>query len=186
MAYNVQIKGQDKVLAHLNKLANPSKTFDNAIHETAVRSHAELVTATLSKKKLNTNFQSRGQNVTSQLLQTGDTSRAWSNPFKVSNGYAITNDKKTADGKYLIAELLEKGHKEIIPKNKFLYIPLSRSGQRKARGAKTEGLVYGKDFVMVKKVKKQAGRNYMKGIIEKSSRYLTREIIKDIRKVFAV
>ena len=57
---SVQIIGQDKVNKHLKLLANPQKTFKEALRKTVINSRTHLVNETTGEGK----------------LKTGDTARA--------------------------------------------------------------------------------------------------------------
>lgn len=169
---SVQLKGQDKVLAHLKKLSNPNQLLDTAIKQTAANSIARLVKGTLSN-----NPQIKGMN-------TGTTARNWTNPKKIAPGtYQVTNEYKS--GKWNIARLINDGHGEIRPKKKFLYIPLNKSAAQKRLGANIpDNLKRGTDYVFAKKVKAKTGSKFIDKEIPEASRELTKRVIAQIRKVF--
>ena len=164
---SVQIIGQDKVMKHLKMLANPKKTFDEALRKTVINSRTHLVKGTTASK--------------SSALRTGDTSRAWTNPLLKTDGYHVENKKKS--GKWNIARLIDTGHGIITPKSSnkrgLLYIPLTRAGQDKRKGTK-----FGEDFILTKKVKARAGTDFLDKEERRASIELTRRVIIDIRKVF--
>ena len=164
---SVQIIGYDKIKKHFNLLANPQKTFDDALRKTVINSRTRLVKGTTASK--------------SSALRTGDTSRAWTNPLLKPDGYHVENKKRS--GKWNIAKLINKGHGIITPKasNKrgLLYIPLTRAGQDKRKGTK-----FGEDFILTKKVKAMTGSGFLGKEERRASIELTKRVINDIRKVF--
>jgi len=162
---SVQIIGQDKVNKHLKLLANPQKTFKEALRKTVINSRTHLVNETTGEGK----------------LKTGDTARAWTNPLLKTDGYHVENKKKS--GKWNIARLIDTGHGIITPKSSnkrgLLYIPLTRAGQDKRKGTK-----FGEDFILTKKVKARAGTDFLDKEERRASIELTKRVINDIRKVF--
>ncbi|WP_438979969.1 hypothetical protein [Polynucleobacter sp.] len=167
---NVQIKGEEIVLKHLKMLADSNKLFDEELRDVAINSQRELIKETIGQKN----------------LRTGNTSRAWTSPFKAALlNYRVENDYKTRDGQYNVARLIDTGHKTILPKKaKMLFIPLTRKGQMKPMGAKTTGLKRGIDFILTKKVKALAGKKYLDRIRSEASIDLTKRLIAKIRGVF--
>ena len=184
---SVQIKGLDTVMRHLKMMANPKETLDNALLRTATVSLGELQRATLSQAPRSQTFKFGKSDVTMNNLSTGDLSRSWTNPTKVPAGYSIINDKQA--GKHSLANIIDKGRKALTEADlhgkKAFYIPLTRAGQNKRPGAKTTGLKFGIDFLMTKKIKAFAGHPYLEEIRKKGSRYLTANIVSDIRRALA-
>lgn len=181
---SVTIKGLDTVMRHLRLMADPKTTLDNALLRTATVSLGELQRATLTKAPRSQTFKFGKTDVTMNNLSTGDLSRSWTNPTKVPAGYSIINDKQV--GKESLANIIDKGRKALKAEpGHALYIPLTRAGQNKRPGAKTTGLKAGVDFIMTKKVKAFAGHPYLDEIRKKGSRYLTANIISDIRRALA-
>lgn len=168
----VQLKGQDKVLAHLKQIANPDKLLDTALKQTMANSIARLVKGTLSN-----NPQIKGMN-------TGNTARQWTNPKKVSAGtYQVENTARS--GKWNIAQLINDGHGVIRPKKKALYIPLNKSAAQKRPGAKIpDNLKQGEDYVFARQVKAKTGTKFIDKEIPSASRELTQRVIKAIRNVY--
>ena len=181
---SVTIKGLDKVMRHLKMMGDPKITLDSALMRTAQVSRGELARATLTQAPRNQSFKFGKNDVTMNNLSTGDLSRAWTNPMKVSSGYIVINDKQA--GKYSLARIFDKGRKALNaePGHAF-YIPLNRRGQNKRPGAKAYGLKSGIDFIMTKHIKAFKGHPYLDDIRKKASRYMTRNIIEDIRKALA-
>lgn len=168
MQFHVEIKGEDIVLKHLKMLSDSNKLFDEELKTVAVQSQRELIQETIGQKN----------------LRTGSTSRAWTSPFKAAVlNYRVENDYKTRDGQYNVARLIDTGHKTILPKRaKMLFIPLTRKGQTKPIGAKGVGLKRGVDFILTKKVKALAGKNYIDRITNSASVDLTKRLIAKIRE----
>ena len=168
----VQLRGQDAVLKHLKKIANPDKLFDTSIKQTASNSLSKLQRESLSK-----NPQIKG-------LATGTTSRSWTKPQKVGAGkYQVVNNYKS--GKWNVARIINDGHKEIKPKKKFLYIPLNKKAASKRPGSNIpDNFVRGQDYVFATKVKAKSGTGFIDKNITDSSRELTRRVIKAIRNVY--
>jgi hypothetical protein len=184
MDYQVTLKGQEVLLQHLKKLENSATLFDSSLEKAIANTQRKLVIGSQTKRTTSQSFRYGKETVSAKNLSTGDTARAWTNPMKIRAGaYMTSNNKKS--GKYLIVDLIEKGHKEIRPKTKkMLYIPISRKGQMKPAGAKTTGLKVGVDFIMTKLVKARKGTDFMATAVAEGSRDLTRLIIADIRGVF--
>ena len=168
----VQLRGQDAVLKHLKKIANPDKLFDKALDQTASNSLSKLQRDSLPKNPKITG------------MSMSETSKAWTKPRKVSPGkYQVENKRKS--GKWNIARLINDGHKEIKPKNKYLYIPLNKKAASKRPGANIpDNFVRGQDYVFATKVKAKAGTGFIDKNIADSSRELTRRVIKAIRNVY--
>ena len=173
----VQLRGQDAVLKHLKKIANPDKLFDKALDQTASNSLSKLQRDSLPKNPKITG------------MSMSETSNAWTKPRKVSPGkYQVENKRKS--GKWNIARLINDGHKEIKPKNKYLYIPLNKKAASKRPGAPIpKNFIRGTkeikgDYVFATKVKAKAGTGFIDKNITDSSRELTRRVIKAIRNVY--
>ena len=182
MSEYVKIVGQDKVMSHLKKLADPNKTLNRAIKDTAMNSLRELVKETQTKQPRSKSFKYGDITVNAKNLSTGDTARAWTKPTPITDGYEVSNAKKS--GKYNIARLIDEGHGEIRPSRKeLLYIPISRKGQSKRAGAKGDGKV-GEDFIFVKKVKARKGSGFLAKEKRRASIELTKRVINGIREVF--
>ncbi len=168
MQIKVEMIGLDSVLKKLKTLSEPEKIFDEAIKETAINAYRELITATIGKKN----------------LKTGNTSRAWTSPFKTSPmAYRVENAYKSQDGQQLIAALIDQGHGVITPKRaKMLYIPLNRRGQMKPLYAKTTGLKRGVDFILAKKVRAMPGTNYLQKVHDEAVKELSRRVTLKVRE----
>ena len=174
----VQLRGQDAVLKHLKKIANPDKLFDKALDQTASNSLSKLQRDSLPKNPKITG------------MSMSETSKAWTEPRKVSPGkYQVENKRKS--GKWNIARLINDGHGEIKPKKKFLYIPLNKKAASKRPGANIpDNLIRSKkkgdggDYVFATKIKAKAGTGFIEKNITDSSRELTRRVIKAIRNVY--
>lgn len=184
---SVTVKGLDVVLRHLNSLTQPYRTLNAAILKTATLSRGELARATRSRAPRSKNFEYAGAkfgNATARNLSTGTLSRAWTKPLSIEHGYVVSNSLKA--GKYALADIIDKGRKELISKpGHAFYLPLNRKGQNKAPGAKPEGLVFGRDYILTKRIKAFAGYHYLDGIVASASRNLTRNIIQAIREELA-
>jgi hypothetical protein len=179
---SVILKGQDKVLRKLKKLGSPERTFDKAVKKTVQKGFAEARKATLSKEPASKSFTFQGMQVTAKNLKTGATANAWQVKKVGDSFYQLVNNRKS--GKYNIARLLDEGHGEIRPRQKKrLFMPLSRKGQNKPPGTVSKSLVYGEDFILLKRVRPRKGLNYIKKIESDGSRMLTKEIIRQIRKI---
>lgn len=185
---HVQLIGQDRVMRHLKNVSNPKQLLDNAIKRTAQVSRGELARATQTRRPQSTSFNfGQGSSINSVFaknLSTGNTARAWTNPFKVTDGYIVENATKA--GRYSLADILDRGRRALdAAQGKAFYIPLSSRGRDKAPGAKPEGLKFGKDYIYTKHIKAFAGYHYLQPIVRNASRYLTRNIIDEIRKELA-
>jgi hypothetical protein len=182
MSYS--ITGEKEAMALVQKLANGAELLDRAFKNTIIKTRYDVTTGSQTKQPQSKTFQYGGQTVTAKNLATGDTARAWTNPKQMSKSvYEISNNKRA--GNDLMVEILDKGTKsDITPKKgKMLYMPLSRKGQMKPRGAKTEGLKSGEDFIMIKKAKKREGTNFMTKAIDDGQKYLDSEINKILNGV---
>lgn len=178
----VKVTGLPTLLRHLDKLSHPAQSLDLAIQKTAAVMKGSLVRATLTRSARSSTFSyGKFDNVTAMNLATGHLSRAWTDPFKISKGYSISNSIKA--GRFALADIMNRGRNELIaaPGHAF-YLPLNRRGQDKHPGAKPTGLVFGKDYILTKKIKAFPGYHYLKPIIEEGGRLLTRNIILEIRK----
>lgn len=181
---SVTIKGLDKVMKHLELLADPKNTLDNALLITATVSLGELQRATLTKSPRSISFTMGRKTVTAQNLATGDLARSWTNPLKTNQGYVISNDKQA--GRHSLANIIDKGRRALIAEpGHMFYIPLNRKGQNKPPGAHTTGLKSGVDFIMTRRIRAFKGNPYLQSIRERGSRYLTRNVIDHIRKALA-
>jgi len=169
--FSVSIKGLDKVQATLKKLANPEQLCDDALRKTALNSLSDLQRNSLTK------------NPVISGMNTGSTSRAWTNPLKVRPGvYRVSNDYKTRDGAHNVVTLLDQGHGEITPRKKFLYIPLNKKAAMKRPGDNIpKDYIRGEDFIFAKRVKALAGRNFIEKNLKNASKELTQRIIQAIR-----
>jgi hypothetical protein len=192
MSYS--ITGDKEAMALVQKMANGAELLDRAFKNTIIKTRHDVVKGSVSQQKdgkgnisPSKTFQYGGQTVTAKNLATGDTSKAWSNYKQLSKSvYEIINNKRA--GKELMVEILDKGTKsDITPKkpNGSLYIPLSRKGQMKPRGAnpKDSGLEVYKDYIMIKKAKKREGTNFMTNAINDGQKYLDGEINKILNGV---
>ena len=182
MSYS--ITGEKEAMALVKKMANGSVLLDRAFKNTIIKTRYDVVSGSTTKQPQSKTFQYGGQTVTAKNLATGDTARAWTNPKQIlKSSYEISNNKKA--GKELLVEILDKGTKsDITPKRaKMLYMPLSRKGQMKLYGAKTDGLESGVDFIMIKKARKKEGTNFMTKAIKDGQKYLDGEINKILNGV---
>ena len=182
---NVKMKGQEKVLKALKKVSNPDKLFDDSVKTTAAESIRNLKIESLTKQPGSKSFNYQGQTVTAKNLSTGQTAQAWKLDKKSDSHYTATNNRKTRDGKWNVAQLINDGHREIRPKTKRrLYMPLSRRGQSKPIGAVDRSLKPYEDFVLLKRVKPKKGTKFIDLNVKNSGKVLTKLIIKAIRRVY--
>lgn len=168
MQIMVTMIGQEELLKKLNKLANPAPLLDESIRQASINLYRDLVKNTIGKGN----------------LVSGNTSRAWTNPFKSAEmAYQTENAYKTQDGNWNVARLIDTGRRALVPKNtKFLYVPLTKKGQMKRPGAKTTGLKWGTDFVLKSSVKKVSPTNYLDECRERASKDLTQRVTLKIRE----
>lgn len=161
---NVSITGLDRLQKHIAKMAEPNKTFDEDVKNTAINSIRELVKG------------SQGQSA----IKTGQTARAWTPVVKLSDSvYMVTNDQKSEDKEHLIVNILNYGHKEIYPKKaKKLFIPLTNRGV-----ARDTGIEFGKDFILADKVRATEGSKFIQKEQERASKELVQRMQKTIKAV---
>lgn len=110
--------------------------------------------------------------------KTGDVRRAWVTKRVGMLHYEITNDKKTQGGKYLLIDILDEGHGEILPiVAKSLFIPLSNRARLKPPRAKIpKDWVYGEDYILAKKAKAVEGKHFIEKILEDTELSLVRKL----------
>lgn len=185
MADDFKIIGNKEVEKALKKVADAEKLFDKDFKKVVQQGYRELKIKTLSKEPGSKSFGFKGMNVTAKNLKTGLTANAWKINKRGLSDYSIDNNRKTSDGKHFIVDLIEKGHRGIRPKfKKQLYMPLSRSGQAKAHGVIDKSLKYGKDFILLDRVKPRKGRKFINSIVKKGNKELFKLIVDSIRKVY--
>tara|TARA_R110000796_G_scaffold225197_1_gene341574 strand:- start:2087 stop:2602 length:516 start_codon:yes stop_codon:yes gene_type:complete len=163
---NVKIKGQKKLLKHIDKMKDPRGVFDDVFAKTSRGAVRELGDRTNK--------------------MTGATARGWQAPKRLGKSYyVVENNVKTADNKHLIVDIIDQGRKEVVPvRARMLYIPLTNKGRSKKAGEPVpEGLVFGVDYVFAKKSKAVKGTKFISKHKIQASRDLTRDIIKKIRSV---
>jgi hypothetical protein len=124
MEFSVDIQGQKEIEQYMKKLSNPEKFFDGDFKAEGLQASRRLKESTPSR--------------------TDITAGSWTIFKKVKDSfYSSFNATKTADGKHLIANILNSGRGAVRPKKaKKLFIPLSEN----ARGGGKD-LVFGEDFV---------------------------------------
>ena len=145
-------KGQKELMDHIKKMSDPDKFFDKDMKTITKKSVRFLVKGTKGKGK----------------IKTGNTARGWTKPRKLSNStYLVQNKTLTKPSsigqkRYNIARILDEGHGVIRPKKADrLFIPLTKRGASRGLGYKKEGMKYGKDYVLAKKVKALKGRDFI-------------------------
>lgn len=167
MQSSIELKGQKKLEKKLKKIKKAAKFFDPIVRSVSISSQFSLVGDT--------------------PVDTGRTRRAWQKPKKIADSvYEVENTHSGAEGKISVAQVINDGRKSIRPKRaKLLYIPISRRAKEKKFGVPIKAnLKFGKDFVLTKFAKAVVGTKFIDKNNIKSSRELTRRIIKKIRSVF--
>lgn len=163
---SVQLIGQDKVNTALRKLGAGPRLFDRDVKVVAQKG------VRLLKKRTN--------------RLDGTTRKGWDQPVKKRNSlYFVINEVTTQDKKHSIANILDKGRKEVRPlkPKKRLYIPLNKKGRSKKLGAKIPtGFKFGKDFVFAKKSKAFPGTKFIQITAREGSLDITRRVIKTVRR----
>lgn len=130
--------------------------LDKLLHKVAWGTQKRLVTTTRSK---------RGKG-------TGETSRGWKIIKIGFQQYEIVNTSK-------VALFLEQGTKAHGPKRgKFLYIPL-----RPGAAIWRKGLIFGKDYVLARRVKGIKAWKYLKPESLISKRDLRRRVLREFKKI---
>lgn len=120
----VSVTGMDKVLATLKALSNGDKLADDAVRKTALNSMIDLIKDSKSK------------NPKYPYIGFNDTWKRWTSPKKIKSAeYEVSNNYTTRGGKWNVVNILEYGHGELTPKNKYFYIPLNKTAAQKAPGA---------------------------------------------------
>lgn len=111
---------------------------------------------------------------------TGDTRRAWVTKKLGELLYSISNNKVTQDRKHTIIDILNDGHREILPiKAKRLFIPISNRAKAKKLGAKIpEEWEMGVDYVFKTRVGPVKGLKFLEDIVPASERSLLRKLMK--------
>lgn len=167
--FSVSITGQKELQQKMNSVfSDPQKTFDPIVNQISNNAMRGLVQGSQGKG----------------LIKTGNTARAWKKVKAGLSRYSINNDSKTEDKKHLIADILNYGHGEILPKKALaLYIPLTEKGVNRGGGYK-KGLEFGVDFVLAKRVRPVEGTKFIDEQQEKSTKDLVDLIQQKIASVF--
>ena len=187
------IEGLDRLQKHLSKIANPRLTFDKDFAKVTRQSVRILAntTPTRSKKSFKTqrSFQKNKKTpagwMTSTITGGQNVRKGWTDPQKIGlSNYSVINKISSVDGKYAIADILDKGRKEIRAKpGKSLYIALSKKGSYKARGADLDGLIYGVDYILTKKSSSYKGTKFITKEIEASGKRLGAAMTATVRGI---
>ena len=161
---NITIRGLSKLKKRIESQKNATKNLDPAIRVSATRSLKRIVRTTPK--------------------DTGETAKRWSRVMKIKNSvYKIENDAKTDDNRYNIINILNKGRKKVVPvKSKFLYIPLNTRARKKLGAPIPKGLKFGVDYVLAKSSKAVKGKFFIEKQIKKSTKEMTKLVIKELRK----
>jgi hypothetical protein len=105
---------------------------------------------------------------------TGELARSWHTIKRGTAQYEITSNSK-------VALFLEEGTKAHGPKTaKYLYIPL-RPGARVWR----RGLVFGRDYVLTKRVRGIKALKYLRPVSDSLSKVMVDEFVKQLQKIGA-
>lgn len=166
MTAKFTVTGLDRLKSHIDKMANAPAVFDADLAKSARMGVRELILGT-SKK-------------------TGTTARGWSTPKKLGlSKYQVENEAMTANKKYSLVTILDRGRKEVVADDgKLLYIPLSERARAKKAGANIpKGFIFGVDYVLAKKSKSTTGTGFVKKANTLTQRQLTRDMIATIRSV---
>jgi len=158
-----QIRGHDKVLDDLKKVARIKILADRAVGTVAALASGELSRAT--------------------PRMTGTIARQWTAPAKMGfSSYKIENRATTSDNQHSLIEILDKGRGVVRPvRAKKLYIPLTNKGRSKKIGEKpSPQLTYGIDYVYALRSRATKGRTFMPPIIEKTQARLIAEVARYI------
>lgn len=161
---NLKFLGDKELQKHIKKMSDPEKAFDKDFRSAAIQLDREL--------KINT------------PKDMGTTAKAWVTKKKGMSYYTIENKTTTQDGKYSLVDILEEGHKEIVPvKASKLYIPLTRRAQAKKLGAPIpKSFVYGVDYVFAKKVAATKGKKFVEKAMKRAGSELEKRIKRTIDK----
>lgn len=164
--FDVKVRGADKLLKDLKKIANPEKTFDTTIKKAAFDSLSRLIETTPKS--------------------TSRVARAWEEPKKKASAeYVVSNKSKTKTG-IPIVTILDEGRGVVLPKRaKRLFIPLTTKGRERLdiKVARVKPLVYGVDYILAKKARAYSGTKFLTKELKKAANAMTRDIIKKIRRI---
>jgi len=168
---SISITGLDKVLATLKTLSNGDKIADDAVRITALNSQIDLVK------------QSMTQSPQMPYFGMNDTAKRWTKPNKTGAArYTVSNDYKSVGGKWAVVNLLNYGHKELTPRNKFFYIPMNRKAAMKAPGAPIpKDFERGTDYILARKIKAVAGRMFIEKNLENAAKELKTRLLEAIK-----
>ena len=169
----VEINGLKQVEKKIKRMEDPAKFFDDVVSDVAVNMWNEL--------KESTPYD--------DLSGLEHTKNLWDFPDKLANSlYQIDNTKTSKDGKHAIANILNKGRKEVRPiRAKKLYIPISRKAKNKdkAIGAPIpDDLKYGIDYILADKSKAYKGTGFIDTAEKNSEKLMVKEIIAKVRRTF--
>lgn len=161
----VRIVGQDSVLKMVNGLSQAPLKFDNDFRKVA-RGHQRALKQTINK-------------------DSGKTARKWKVRRLGFAHYLIRNDHTSHDRKHSIANIIDQGRKEVVPKKaKALYIPLTRRAKNKRPGAKIpKRFTVGEDYVMAKSAKAFKGTGYIKRTTTDAEKGLLKLMLRTVGKI---
>ena len=155
ISYKMDSKGWDKLVREVKTKVSPAE-IGKILYKTASNARTDLTRKPRGRKKPG----------------TGETAGSWRVDKLGGLVYNVLSTSK-------VALFLEKGTKAHGPKfKKFLYIPLKASAR-----VWRKGLIFGRDYILTKKVRGIKAWNYLQPQAVKSLENLRAAIIKILRKV---
>lgn len=177
--FSVKLEGMDELKKRMLEMSNPQLMFDADYAKVSRQSSRRLI------------------EVTPKSGHGNNTAKGWTIPKKLGlSSYVNENNIVTqASGgkRYSMITILDKGRKEVLPKNKYLFIPLTERARAKRSGAPipkdwiraSTALENfdSADYLFAKKSKAVAAKNFIQPELDQSVKDLVLAISQRIKAV---